>query len=71
MTPPPHASTTGTRTRVRPHALLPDRHSWIDIGFTLALAGVALSAFGTSFTGVGLPRRRPARRRHRAWWSPT
>ena len=36
-----------------PHALLPDRHSWIDIAFTLALAGVALTAFGTSFTGVG------------------
>ncbi|PKH43611.1 Transglutaminase-like superfamily protein [Nocardioides alpinus] len=46
-----HASATGTRTRVRSHALLPDRHSWIDIGFTLALAGIALSAFGTSFTG--------------------
>jgi hypothetical protein len=42
---------TGTRTRVRPHALVPDRHSWIDIAFTLALAGVALTAFGTSFTG--------------------
>lgn len=42
---------TGTRTRVRPHALVPDRHSWIDIAFTIALAGVALSAFGTSFTG--------------------
>lgn len=42
---------TGTRTRVRPHALVPDRHSWIDIGFTLALAAVALSAFGSSFTG--------------------
>ncbi|WP_210439944.1 transglutaminase-like domain-containing protein [Nocardioides xinjiangensis] len=46
-------SVTGTRTRVRPHALLPDRHSWTDIAFTLALAGVALTAFGTSFTGVG------------------
>ncbi len=46
------ASTTGTRTRVRPHALLPDRHSWIDIAFTLVLTGVALSAFGTSFTGT-------------------
>ena len=45
------SSATGTRTRVRSHALLPDRHSWIDIGFTLALAGVALSAFGTSFLG--------------------
>jgi hypothetical protein len=47
-----HASTTGTRTRVRPHALLPDRHSWIDIGFTLVLSAVALSALGSSFTGV-------------------
>ncbi len=42
---------TGTRTRVRSHALLPDRHAWIDIAFTLVLAGIALSAFGTSFTG--------------------
>jgi hypothetical protein len=40
-----------TRTRVRPHALLPDRHSWADLGLTLALAGVALTAFGTSFSG--------------------
>ena len=45
-------STTGTRTRVRSHALLPDRHSWVDIAFTLALAGLVLSAFGTSFTGT-------------------
>jgi hypothetical protein len=44
-------ATTGTRTRVRSHALLPDRHSWIDIGFTLVLAAITLSAFGTSFTG--------------------
>ncbi len=44
-------ASTGTRTRVRSHALLPDRHSWVDIGFTLVLAAVALSAFGTSFTG--------------------
>ncbi len=44
-------SSTSSRTRVRSHPLLPDRHSWIDIGFTLALAGLALSAFGTSFTG--------------------
>lgn len=44
---------TGTRTRVRPHALVPDRHSWVDIAFTLVLVGVALSAFGTSFTGWG------------------
>ena len=43
---------TGTRTRVRRHALVPDRHSWIDIAFTLdLLVGVALTAFGTSFTG--------------------
>ena len=41
----------GARTRVRPHALLPDRHSWVDLGFTLALAAVALTAFGSSFTG--------------------
>ena len=45
------SSSTGTRTRVRSHALLPDRHSWVDIAFTIALAGIALSAFGTSFTG--------------------
>jgi hypothetical protein len=45
------AASTGTRTRVRSHPLLPDRHSWVDIAFTLALAGVALSAFGSSFTG--------------------
>lgn len=45
------AGMSTTRTRVRPHALVPDRHSWVDIVFTLALAGVALSAFGTSFTG--------------------
>ncbi|GAA5112543.1 transglutaminase domain-containing protein [Alloalcanivorax gelatiniphagus] len=48
---PASGSATGTRTRVRPHALVPDRHSWVDIAFTLALAGVALTAFGTSFTG--------------------
>ena len=47
---PGHA--TGTRTRVRAHPLLPDRHSWVDIAFTFALAGVALSAFGSSFTGT-------------------
>ena len=29
------ASATGTRTRVRRHALLPDRHTWVDIAFTL------------------------------------
>lgn len=50
-TSPRNVSTTGTRTRVRPHALLPDRHAWIDMGFTLALAAVALTAFGSSFTG--------------------
>ena len=32
--------------------LLPDRHSWIDIGFTVVLAGVALTALGSSFTGT-------------------
>jgi hypothetical protein len=47
------SSATSTRTRVRPHALLPDRHSWTDIVFALALAAVALTAFGTSFTGWG------------------
>ncbi|HSU02055.1 MAG TPA: hypothetical protein VLK03_05855, partial [Nocardioides sp.] len=45
------AAATGTRTRVRAHPLLPDRHSWVDIVFTLALTGVALTAFGSSFTG--------------------
>ena len=38
------ASATGTRTRVRSHHLLPDRHSWIDLGFTVVLAAIALSA---------------------------
>ena len=47
------SSATSTRTRVRPHALVPDRHSWTDIAFTLALAAIALSALGTSFTGSG------------------
>ncbi|MFC7361898.1 DUF3488 and transglutaminase-like domain-containing protein [Nocardioides astragali] len=50
-TPRASTATTGTRTRVRSHALLPDRHSWVDIGFTLVLAAMALSALGTSFTG--------------------
>lgn len=50
-TPRASTATTGTRTRVRSHAMLPDRHSWVDIGFTLVLAAVALSALGTSFTG--------------------
>ncbi|MCW2736955.1 MAG: hypothetical protein JWN97_1599 [Nocardioides sp.] len=50
---PAGLSQTGTRTRVRPHAFLPDRHSWVDIGFTLVLAGLVLSAFGTSFAGSG------------------
>jgi len=45
------STTTGSRTRVRPHALVPDLHGWVDIAFTLALAAVALLAFGTSFTG--------------------
>lgn len=46
-----HPASTGTRTRVRPHALVPDRDSWIDIALTLVLSAIALSAFGTSFTG--------------------
>lgn len=45
------STATSTRTRVRPHALVPDRHSWTDIAFTVALAAIALTAFGTSFTG--------------------
>lgn len=48
---PRRSSETGTRTRVRRSALVPDRHSWVDMGFALALAAVALSAFGSSFTG--------------------
>jgi hypothetical protein len=48
---PRNAAATGTRTRVRAHPLLPDRHAWVDIVLTLALVGVALSAFGSSFTG--------------------
>ncbi|WP_416955981.1 transglutaminase-like domain-containing protein [Nocardioides sp. T5] len=47
----PDTSATGTRTRVRRSALVPDRDSWVDMGFALALAAVALSAFGSSFTG--------------------
>jgi hypothetical protein len=45
------STATSTRTRVRPHALVPDRHSWTDIAFTLALAAITISALGTSFTG--------------------
>ncbi len=47
----PDTSATGPRTRVRRSALVPDRHSWVDMGFALALAAVALSSFGSSFTG--------------------
>lgn len=47
----PSGQTTSARTRVRPHALVPDRHSWVDIAFVLALTVVAASALGTSFTG--------------------
>lgn len=49
----PQDHATGTRTRVRAHHLLPDRHSWIDLGFTVVLSAIALSALGTSFTGSG------------------
>ena len=45
------SSATGTRTRVRSHRLVPDRHAWTDISFTLLLTAIALSAFGSSFTG--------------------
>jgi len=45
------SSTTATRTRVRSHRLLPDPQAWTDIGFTLLLTAIALSAFGSSFTG--------------------
>ncbi len=44
-------SATSTRTRVRPHALVPDARAWTDIGFTLVLSAVALTALGSSFTG--------------------
>ena len=47
----PSASSTGTRTKVRSHPLLPDRHAWIDIAFALVLTAIALTALGTSFTG--------------------
>ena len=50
---PTGPAATSTRTRVRSHALLPDRHSWIDIGATLVLASIVLSALGSSFTGSG------------------
>lgn len=46
-----NVAATGTRTRVRPHALLPDLPAWVDLGFALALSTVALTAFGSSFTG--------------------
>ena len=45
------SSATGTRTRVRSHRLVPDRHAWTDMGFTLLMTAIALSAFGSSFTG--------------------
>ena len=48
---PSTAASTGSRTRVRRHRLVPDLHAWVDIGFTLLLTGIALSAFGSSFTG--------------------
>ena len=40
-----------TRTRVRPHHLLPDRHALVDIAFTVALGCLALSGLASSFTG--------------------
>ncbi|MBS2939317.1 hypothetical protein KDN32_16365 [Nocardioides sp. J2M5] len=46
-----NVAATGTRTRVRSHALLPDAATWTDLGFALALSTVALTAFGSSFTG--------------------
>ncbi|WP_133241139.1 transglutaminase-like domain-containing protein [Nocardioides gansuensis] len=40
-----------TATRSRPHHLLPDVHSWVDLGAVVLLGGIALSGFATSFTG--------------------
>ena len=40
-----------TRTRTRPHHLLPDRHGLVDIAFTVVLSCLALSGLATSFTG--------------------
>jgi transglutaminase-like putative cysteine protease len=40
-----------TRTRSRPHHLLPDRSAAVDLGFVLLLTGIALSGLATSFTG--------------------
>jgi len=46
-------SRADTRTRVRPHHLVPDVHSWVDIGFTVVLSCLALSGLASSFTGWG------------------
>ncbi len=44
-------SRTATRTRTRPHHLMPDAAAWIDIAFVLALTATVLSGLGASFTG--------------------
>ncbi len=44
-------SSTGTRTRTRSGRVWPDAHSGVDIAFTLVLTAIALSAFGSSFSG--------------------
>jgi hypothetical protein len=44
-------SRTGTRTRVRPHALVPDRAAALDLAFVVLLGLVAISGLGASFTG--------------------
>lgn len=40
-----------TRTRLRPHRLVPDRHAWVDLGFVVALGSIVLSGLASSFTG--------------------
>lgn len=45
-------SRTSTRTRTRPHHLMPDRAAWVDILFVLALCATVLAGLGASFTGI-------------------
>lgn len=40
-----------TRTRLRPHRLLPDLHGWVDLAMVVLLATTAISGLASSFTG--------------------